>query len=207
MSYGVLYAVRPHRITGPIRWRQLAPVVAVAAAAFVAACGDPTSLKASLATQTDTLVSYALTGTPPGYPAALNTVFRSVVRIDANFNFDVAFDLDTAGNVRLIPVNMMGGIATSNRRVGIQKSDQLFEGLTRAPASGYTYDTVTVVKPGDAVSVQVTASDQCAFSISNLLYSRIGIDSVNSATRTIYFRTTHDPNCGFRSFLPGLPKN
>jgi hypothetical protein len=183
-------------------------VLAATSAAFVAgACGDPVGLRATLATQTDTFVAFALTGTDPARPAAINTLFRSVVRVDNTFNFDVAFDLDPAGGVRLLPVTMIGGLATANRRVGIRKSEQPFDALTRAPGDGFTYDSATVVQPGEAVSVQVTNGDQCAFSLSPFIYSRIGIDSINPATRAIYFRATNDPNCGFRSFLPGVPRN
>ena len=185
----------------------LALVAACSAALIAGACGDPTGLRASLATQTDTFVAFALSGSDVARPAAINTLFRSVVRVDNTFNFDVAFDIDPSGGVRLIPVTLVGGIATSTRRVGIQKSAQPFDALTRAPGDGYTYDSVTVVQPGQAVSVQVTNSDQCAFSLSPFIYSRIGIDSINVTTRAIYFRATNDPNCGFRSFLPGVPKN
>jgi hypothetical protein len=171
------------------------------------ACSDPLAAKATLAVQTDTLVAFALSGTPPAFPAGLNTVFRTVVRVDSDHNYDVAFDVDAQSNVRLIPVQLMGGATTAGLRVGLQKSTQTYEALTKAPSTGFIYDSVVVVKPGEAVAIEVTSSDQCAFFFSNLLFSKIGIDSVNLATRQVYFQTTHDPNCGFRSFLPGVPKN
>jgi hypothetical protein len=171
------------------------------------ACSDPLAAKATLAVQTDTLVAFALTGTPPQFPAALNMVFRTVVRVDASHNYDVAFDVDAQGNVRLIPVRLMGGSTTAGRRVGVQKATQSYAALTKAPTSGYAYDSVVVVKPGEAAAIELTSSDQCVYNYSTLLYSKIGIDSVNTATRQIFFQTTHDPNCGFKSFLPGVPKN
>ncbi|MBV6521391.1 MAG: hypothetical protein MNPFHGCM_01527 [Gemmatimonadaceae bacterium] len=182
----------------------------MAAACCVAAslaCNDPLAVKATLAVQTDTLVAFALSGTSPIFPAALNTAFRSVVRVDATHNYDVAFDLDDQGNVRVIPVRLMGGATTATRRVGIQKSAQAFDALTKAPSGGYVYDSVAVVRPGEAFALELTSQDQCVYSYSVLLYSKVGIDSVNTTSRQIFFRVTHDPNCGFRSFLPGLPKN
>ncbi|MEP7344275.1 MAG: hypothetical protein ABI877_03365 [Gemmatimonadaceae bacterium] len=187
--------------------RAAAPLALGAALVAAIACSDPLAAKATLAIQTDTLVAFALTGTPPAFPAALNTVFRSVVRVDSDHNYDVAFDLDVDGSVRLIPVRLMGGATTATRRVGIQKSTQNFVALTRAPNSGYIYDSVVVVKPGETAAIEVTSGDQCVFTLSTLLYSKIGIDSVNATTRQVFFQTTHDPNCGFRSFLPGVPKN
>lgn len=171
------------------------------------ACSDPLAAKATLAVQTDTLVAFALSGTSPSFPAALNTVFRTVVRVDADHNYDVAFDIDAQNNVKVIPVRLMGGATTAARRVGIQKTTQSYAALTKAPSSGYVYDSVAVVKPGESLAIELTSTDQCVFTFSSLLYSKIGIDSVNTATRQIYFQVTHDPNCGFRSFLPGVPKN
>ena len=42
---------------------------------------------------------------------------------------------------------------------------------------------------------------------SKILIVLLAIDSVVAATRTIYFRSVHDPNCGFLSFAPGVPKS
>jgi hypothetical protein len=179
----------------------------LAALLTAAACSDPFAAKATIAVQNDTLIAFSLSGTPPEFPAGLNTAFRSVVRVDATHNYDVAFDLDAQSQIRLIPVKLMGGLVTTARRVGIQKSAVPFPALTSAPKSGYTYDSVTVVKPGDVVVLEVTSADQCSFSLSALLFSKIAFDSVNTSTREIFFRTTHDPNCGFRSFQPGVPKN
>lgn len=207
MCYGVLYAVIDRRPNSQLVRRRSAPLLAATAVIASLACGDPLGAKANLATQTDTLVAFSLSGTPISFPSAWNTVFRTVVRVDVTHNYDVAFDIDTAGNVKLIPVKLMGGVTTITRRVGLQKATVPFEQLTRAPGSGYEYDSVLVVKPNQAVAVELTSPDQCSFFLSSLLYSKMVVDSVDAATRQIYFRTTHDPNCGYRSFQPGVPKN
>jgi hypothetical protein len=31
------------------------------------------------------------------------------------------------------------------------------------------------------------------------------VDSINTASRTLYLRMGLDPNCGFRSFATGIP--
>jgi hypothetical protein len=188
------------------RLRPLGAFGTLVAAIFAVACGDPLSAKASLANQFDTLAAYSLTGTSIYAPTALNTTFRFVTRADNEFNYDLAFDLDSDGKVRLLPVRLLGGVLTAGKVVGLQKIAGGYEALTKAPTSGYTYDSVVVVNPGDAVSVQVT-TEQCQFAIAQQLYSKLGIDSVNMAQRKIYFRLAHNPNCGFRSFATGLPKS
>ena len=45
------------------------------------------------------------------------------------------------------------------------------------------------------------------FSLASLMYAKIVVDSVNTTTRQIFFRATRNPNCGFRSFQPGVPKD
>jgi hypothetical protein len=65
---------------------------------------------------------------------------------------------------------------------------------------------VTVARPGETLIVEVQAA-QCAFSFSPVLYTKIAIDSIFPASRAIRIRTVHDPNCGFRSFKPGIPKD
>ncbi|MFN8572747.1 MAG: hypothetical protein U0132_11925 [Gemmatimonadaceae bacterium] len=207
MCYGVLYAVIVQLNKTRFLVRFLAPILSASILGSVLACSDPFAAKATVAVQTDTLIAYSLTGTPPEFPSGLNTAFRSVVRVDATHNYDVAFDLDTQGQVRLIPVKLMGGLVTTARRVGVQKATATYDALTKAPNTGYTYDSVTVIKPGDTAVLEVTSADQCSFSLSAVIYSKIVVDSVKSSTREIFFRTTHDPNCGFRSFLPGVPKN
>lgn len=196
-----------HRLKVRFPARSVAPVALGASLVAAIACSDPLASKATLAVQSDTLVAFAISGTPPQFPAALNTAFRAVVRVDVDHNYDVAFDIDAQGAVRLIPVRLMGGATTSARRVGLQKSAVAYSALTQAPNSGYAYDSVVVVKPGEAAAIELTSSDQCVFTFSTLLYSKIGIDSVNTRTREIFFQVTHDPNCGFRSFQPGVPKN
>jgi hypothetical protein len=207
MCYGVLYAVTVQLNKTRFLVRSVAPFLSLCAVVSALACSDPFAAKATIAVQTDTLIAYSLTGTSPEFPSGLNTAFRSVVRVDATHNYDVAFDLDVQGQVRLIPVKLMGGLVTTARRVGIQKATVSYDALTKAPNTGYSYDSVTVIKAGDVAALEVTSPTNCSFSLSPLIFSKIAIDSVNSVTREIFFRTTHDPNCGFRSFLPGVPKN
>ena len=134
------------------------------------------------------------------------------MRIADHIAFDVAFDLDASGNVTAYPVRLVvpfrviGGLLQETHRVGIQKSSTPFDQLTKAPSGGYNYDSATVARAGETIVVEEQAA-QCAFSFSPTLYPKIVIDSVFVSSRNMRIRTVHDPNCGFRSFQPGIPKD
>jgi hypothetical protein len=188
------------------RGRPLALFLSALTLTAATACEDPFGAKASTEVKVDSLVVYAMTGTPLGFPSALNTVFRSIVRVDPSFNFQVAFDIDDQGRVRIIPVRLVGGTATASRTVGLQKATTTFDELEVAPTSGYQYDSVLVASKGDVVIVQTLTPEMCALFVNQNMYSKIVIDTVFVAERAIHFRLAHDPNCGFRSLAPGLPK-
>lgn len=204
--------------TSPLSHRMIrSPLFRFVAATLLvsglAACNDPFGLKATVAVQYDTLSAYAVTGTPLTFPAGYNAGTGIVVRVEPDIAFDIAFDLDASGKIKLIPARQIspsrnvGGFPSASPRVGLLRHTGTFESLTKAPGPGaYTYDSTIVVSPGEAVALEVS-SDACQFSLSQLLYAKLVIDSTNAQTRRIFFRATRDPNCGFRSLTPGVPKS
>src|SRR5262245_8774562 len=79
--------------------RLLALLVAASAVVAVTGCGDSTRIRAQF-TNTDTKPQlFTLNGSPNSLPTAL--VLRGNVPTipDANFNFDVAFDINGSGEV------------------------------------------------------------------------------------------------------------
>ncbi len=172
------------------------------------ACGDPTSLKATAPTFVDTLSVFALSGTPPSYPSGVSLVGRRAVRVDGFAGFDVAFDIDPAGNAVIYPVKLVVASPGGTRLVGLLKTPFPFEAVLEAPSTGFETDSSFVVAPGETVVVQSVHNiqgDICQFALSPFIYSKIAIDSVSLATRTLYLRIGLDPNCGFRSFADGIP--
>jgi hypothetical protein len=187
--------------------RRAFPIAALACiASALAACDDPFKPTAREETHTDTLVAFALTGTPADLPSALSILGREVVRPDGTLGFDVAFDLDPQGKVLLHPVRVVGGPSATGRTVGMQKITGSFDNVTRAPDGGYKYDSTFVLSVGDGVVLQVLNSTFCQLEISQLIYAKLQIDVVDTSQRAIRFHMVHDPNCGFRSFLAGIPK-
>jgi hypothetical protein len=182
--------------------------LAVLAGAIVAlaGCRDPLNLVATRDTVTDTLAAYALTGSPLAYPTALITPAHTVVRAEAALDFDIAFDIDAQGNALLYPFGLVVDPTAARRTVGIQKMQVGFEALTRAPTSGYRYDSVTVAPEGTVAVIQATRAVECQFDYSHTIYSKIVIDDVDAVNRRISFRILVDPACGFRDLVPGRPK-
>ena len=83
-----------------------------------------------------------------------------------------------------------------------------FDAATIAPKEGYQTDTAVVLNPDETLMIQSTHTEQgdvCFGAISPYIYSKIAVDSVNLASRTLYVRLGLDPNCGFRSFSEGIP--
>ena len=173
------------------------------------ACGDPTSLHASLITSVDTLSVFALSGTPPSYPSGINVLARQAVRVDGGASFDVAFDIDANGDAVVYPVKQVVSLPGTSRAVGMQKLLVQFDSVADAPKSGYQIDSTSfVLTPAATLFVQSQhnfSGDICQFALNPNIFAKLAVDSVNLASRTIYLRLGLDPNCGFRSFVAGVP--
>lgn len=176
--------------------------------AGLGACRDPIQLEATEEVWTDTLTVYALSGTPPGYPNTLSITARQVFAVSGFGGFDVAFDIDASNRVLVIPARRVVTVGQSVPQVGLQKVSGPFESVTAAPASGYKVDSTVVAAEGDVIVIEAVHNrdnDVCTFALSPNLYAKISIDTVFLASRTIKFRFVYDPNCGYRSFEPGIP--
>ena len=189
------------------------PVLAAIAALCLGsavACRDPLRVEADSNTVTVGLAAYAITGTPASFPSAVLTTIPAVVRLDGNLNFDLAFDLEAGGKVKLLPVQFVGDAASQGRQVGMQRSSIAFAALAEAPKGGYQYDSTFTVSPGETVVIiapHANAGDICYLQFSSEIYSKLVVDSVSTASRLVYFKITTDPTCGFRSFAQGIPKS
>lgn len=175
------------------------------------ACRDPIELRATAETTTDTLTVYALSGTPPGYPNALWFPGRNLVPISGFGGFDVAFDIDASNRVVVHAARRVVSLGTLVPQVGLQIVPGTFETVLAAPVTGYKVDSTVVASEGDVIVLEAMHNngegDLCTFALSPNLYAKISIDTVFLATRTIKFRLGVDPNCGYRSFAPGIPSD
>lgn len=195
-----------HRTT-PSRPRIAALIAAVVAVAALA-CGNFTAVPASLPTLTDSGTVYALNGAPPGAPTALQFFSGQLVPADANFLFDVAFDIDSTGKVVYMPQRVVASALAQSHSVGLRTVPDSFEAVMSAPKTGYRADTSLVTSRNVVVVAQSSDVNTCGVSLTgSSLYAKIVVTSVDRATRQLKVRFTVDPNCGFVSFAPGIPKD
>jgi hypothetical protein len=192
------------RFSAPKRIAMLVVTVATVAAA---ACKSLTGVPASLSTVADSGTVYAINGAPSGAPTAVHMFTGSRTAADATFFFDIAFDIDGSGNIVLLPQRVVASGLTSTHGVGLQTSTQSYADVHSGPKNGYRADTALVVVPNQTVLVQVQ-DPACAVSITGTsIYGKLVVLSVDKAARTLQVEYAADPNCGFFSFDPGVPKN
>jgi hypothetical protein len=170
-----------------------------------AACGYSTNPKASVDIVTDTLVAWAINGTGSAQPSAFYLAEDRVVDVTSALTFDVAFDVDsTSGRAVIIPVRLMTDGSISALHVGLQRLTQSYDSVKYGLRTGYQFDSVYTLGAGQGL-MMVSNPPGCATDPNPTLYGKFIVDSVNAKTRTIHFRATEDPNCGYRSFAPGIP--
>lgn len=182
-------------------------LVAVTAITAFSGCGNSTGIKAQFPNRDTTLLVYALNGTPVTAPTALLIRSLSPVQVSSAFNFDVAFDINAAGEVVVHSTRAVAGQLVSARRVGLLFTDQAYEAVTRAPTGGYKYDTSYVMPVGKTLLVDSFEPTCSAYSIlGQNIRAKMVLDSVTLPSRAIYLHILSDPNCGFRQLTPGTPK-
>jgi len=186
--------------------RGFIPAALIVCAAIIGACDGPTQLKGQTQNATQPFFVHALSGSPLITSNAIAFPGRALTRVDGTFNFDIAFDINAAGNVMLLAPELVGQNPAGNRLVGIFKASVSFDSLTSAPLGGYTVDSITVVQRGQAVAVQ--AQEPVCLSgnpAAPYLYAKIVIDSIDVVNRGIYGRAMIGGNCGYRQLIPGFP--
>jgi hypothetical protein len=194
------------RLTGP--WPKLAALVAATSIVTAVACGDFTGVPASLPTISDSGVVYALNGAPPGAPTALHMFSGTLLSADANFLFDVAFDIDSAGNVVVLPERAVASGLASTHTVGLATVPDAFDAIGSAPKIAYRADTALVTKPNVVIVAQSSDVNACGVSLTGTtIFAKFVVTAVDPVARQLKVRFTTDPNCGFRSFSSGVPKD
>jgi len=186
--------------------RRLIPAALLVCGAVIGACGGPSMPIGQTENATQPFFVHALSGSPLGTSTALVFPGRSVTRVDGTFSFDLAFDINSAGNVVLLPPELVGQNPAGNRLVGIITGIGSYDNITEAPLSGYTVDSATVVVRGQAVAVQAQ-EPLCSSTnpIAPYLYAKLVVDSVDMPSRGIFGRVMISGNCGYRQLVPGFP--
>jgi hypothetical protein len=198
-----------HSMPPFVSLRHRAPFAACAFAAAIAlalatACG-PGTTTAAFEDAIDTLTIYALNGTPPSDPSALDMATGALVVPDGTCDFDYAFDINADNNAVIYPVRFVcTDLGAATRQVGLQRSSLAYDSVQYAPIHGYVFDSAMVLIPGQTMLLASLAPG-CVTSADPAVYGKLVLDSINLQNRTIFARAAIDPNCGFQSLLPGFP--
>jgi hypothetical protein len=188
-----------------------APLIALLAAVVLVAgtgCGTLTGLPASLPTITDSGAVYAINGAPAGAPSALHLFTGTLLPADANFIFDIAFDINSDGNVVVLPNRAVASALAPTHTVALQTLNATFESVDRAPKNGYRADTAVVAHTNQLILVQSQDPNACGTSLTGTtIYAKIIVTAIDPVARKLTIRYSTDPNCGFFSFASGLPKD
>lgn len=186
-------------------------MAALAATAFVAACGDNNSFlsPASIENTVRTYSVYSLSGAAGTLPAAYSYTTESLERpqilSNGATNFDVAFDLTSDGKVAMLPVRVLVPLPPAGAPgVGLQRSTVAFASISRALDRGYVSDSTLVVAVGETVLLQLSGSG-CVYG--EPYYAKVVVDSIIAAERRMVIRSLVNRNCGYRNLTEGLPDN
>lgn len=180
-------------------------VAACAALLAVAACDDPFEERADLPNIDVLLEVWALSGAPSAFPTALLVPTYTAVPVDVAGSFDIAFDIDESGRLQVLPMTRVVSPITGPRQIGLLPSNENFSTIAEAPRTGWAYDSTITVNPGGAFLVR-TQTLFCQFAVRPDIYAKVYVDSVIPEERRIKLFARVNPNCGFRSFLDGIPE-
>lgn len=179
--------------------------IAATALALLAGCTDPLKQTAQFTNSDQPFFVHALSGTKLEFTTALLMPSRTVTRVDGSLLFDVAFDLNAAGDILLLPVNVVGQGTGAGHPVGILLPGVGYDAVLEAPRTGYRTDSVTVIRKGQVAIIR-GQEPSCGLSLSPYMHAKLVIDSVDAAGRGLYGHTTININCGLRSLKSGLPE-
>jgi hypothetical protein len=180
---------------------------AAAAAALVlaSACSGISDPVAGFDTVAYKSALLALNGTPIGSVTAINTATALTVRAEVGYEFDIAFDINEAGQPVVLTQRAVGLPQNSGgHSVALQPLASAFESVLEAPRGGWVTDSLLTLDVGETFVVRATNS-VCQLFSSPFLYSKAVVDSLDLTSRRLWLSVVTDPNCGFRSFEPGRP--
>ncbi len=181
-------------------------VFGTAAVVLCGACGALKPPKAQFSTMSSSPIVFALNGGPPATPAGIDFLTAAAARVDANFYFNVALDIDSAGNIVIYPARRVANGLSSAISVGLQPVPGSFADYLQARKSGYTFDSTLVVPVGQVVAVNVLDATTCTvYSLGSSYFAKFVVDSIDLAHRAMYTEVVSDPNCGYVSLGPGIP--
>jgi hypothetical protein len=190
------------------RARALTPLLA----ALLVACGEENVLPpAQIPVAEQEIRLYALSGTPVNTRSGYSMLALVEVRLDRTNDFDFAFEIapdsllgvGTTGDTvaALLPRSFFGYLPDG----GLQVTTVPFDSIELAPVEGYERERPTVVEEG-TVLLAASRLQTCNFNIYRPKYAKLLVQQLDLVNRVAVIRVIIDPNCGYRSLLPGIPQ-
>ena len=211
-SYSSPLSLLKHdRSTDSFHARRALRWCAAAVAALAAACGkaSPESPHRWPRSPIGAIV-YAINGAPLGAPTALHLYSGTLLPADANFIFDVAFDIDSSGERRVhAAARRVERIARRTRGRPAEGAGDVRPGRL-APKPATHPDTAMVVAPRSGGHRAEPGPDRLRLcrSPARRIHAKIVVQLDRRVdSHDVRLRYTVDPNCGFRSFATGIPKD
>jgi len=183
--------------------RRLLPLLALWLVA--SGCDDPFQLTARQVNQDKLFEVWAISGSSPTLPSSIVVPTGTATRLDASGSFDVAFDLDSAGRVVVLPVSRVVQPLVGTRVVALQRASGVYNTILEAPKDGWVDDSALVVSPGATFFAKVTTL-YCQYELRQQVYAKFFVESADPVSRKITLLARINPNCGFRSLADGLPE-
>jgi hypothetical protein len=194
--------------TPPVARRRRALIPLLVAALLgggLTACDDPFQLQAQFPNIDRSFELWAVTGTSATYPSAVIVTTASASQLDAAGSFDFAVDINADGRLVILPVSKIVQPLIGSRVVAMQRSTTPYTQLLEAPRTGWLPDSTLLVNPGGVFLVKIN-SLACQYSQSAEIYAKFVVDSIDPIGRRAILSARVNPNCGFRSFVAGLPE-
>ena len=177
----------------------LLPLTLAAACSNDNGVGDATEVNV-----VDTMTLGSLEGTPISTPSGYR-ISTGPVRTDQTVDFEFAYNirrLDDGSYQRVFLPRASLGLTSANQAdPGLQRREESFDDITRAPSNGYVADSAVPIQVGERYLVR----SRVICSIGVPLYGKLQILSFQDSTVT--FQVLANQNCGFKDLLPGLPEN
>jgi hypothetical protein len=130
-------------------------------------------------------------------PSAFSWIVLSTVRTDQSGQWDFAFALEADGMAQLFP---RASVLEQPSTAGLQIVPESFEGLTRAPESGYITDEPVPVQVGDVLAA--VSRRQCG-SLGFVRFGKLEILDIDLVRGRLTFKQLANPNCENPNLVPG----
>ncbi len=201
-----------HRIASPRTRRFAAWLAAAIFAVAVAGCSGLTGLPASLPLIADSGVVYAINGAPAGRADRARHVQRDAAAGRRELSCSTSRSTSTrSGTWSYLPQRAVASRArldAHGRAADVDTST--YETLVRAPGERLSRrHRARRRSRATVILVQSSDPNACSTSVTGTtIYAKIVVDVRRPGDAPAdRFAITVDPNCGFRSFATGIPKD